>query len=247
MDPYERIAPFYDLEHADLHDDIEFYLNLLSPDGVLEVGVGTGRIMLALLEAGHEVWGVDPSAPMLEIARRKVEGYPGAHLIQGSIADVTLDRLFEQVLLPLNTLWHFPDMPAQTKALSAIRRLMPRDGMLVVDCSNPLTLADRGARGELRQRFRRMLENGRTLTGISAAWDDAAEQTLHLEFTYVETDDRGGAQIFPAEMTLRYLYRSELELQLRLAKFAIEQVYGSYDLAPYNEESPNLLMVARAE
>jgi AraC-like DNA-binding protein len=66
---YDRFARFYDLEYQKVSDDLELYrqfaLRCKSP--VLELGSGTGRILLHLARAGFRVTGVDSSAPMLEI------------------------------------------------------------------------------------------------------------------------------------------------------------------------------------
>jgi hypothetical protein len=43
---------------------------------------------------------------------------------------------------------------------------------------------------------------------------------------------------------MRYLYRSELELMLELAGFVEWQLYGSYDLDPYDDQSDRLIAAA---
>ena len=55
--------------------DIAFYDRLAQATGgpVLELGCGTGRIALALAQAGLSLTGVDVSAGMLALARRKSE------------------------------------------------------------------------------------------------------------------------------------------------------------------------------
>jgi ubiquinone/menaquinone biosynthesis C-methylase UbiE len=73
MNGYDHIARLYDLEHCDFSDDIELFLNmarLVDKPGhpatgdrvsILEVGCGTGRVTLALAEAGCDVVGIDRS------------------------------------------------------------------------------------------------------------------------------------------------------------------------------------------
>lgn len=243
MDPYEKIAAFYDCEHADFRDDIELYLQLLPPGPVLEVGCGTGRITEALAQAGFAVWGVDPSVAMLARARERLDHFPDVHLIHGAISDVPLDLHFQSVLLPLNTLWHFPDPDAQLAVLRAIHAALVPGGMLVVDLTNPLSMADRGARGEVRQHFRQYSEKG-SVTATASAWDDEAEQRLFLSLSYDRTDNDGNLRRVAVELELRYLYRFELELLLLCSAFHLRQVYGSYDLDPYTSHSVNLLAVA---
>lgn len=245
MDLYQEIASFYDLEHADHRDDVDFYLNLIQEGPVLEVGVGTARIMRPLLDAGLEVWGVDESPAMLERARRCTAGHVKAHLAQSSIVDLSLDVRFPVCVMSLNVLWHLQHTEAQSQALRVIRRHLSPNGLLVIDLSNPLTMADRGATGELRQRFRQ-LQGERSVTGFSAAWDDEAEQRITLLLIYDEVDDRGALRRSQAELVLRYTFRAELELILGTAGFDTVQVLGSYDLEPYRATSTNLIVLARA-
>ena len=65
----------YDLLHDPITSDIAFYLKCASRfgDPVLELGTGTGRVLLPLVEAGYEVTGLDLSPAMLRLARAKVD------------------------------------------------------------------------------------------------------------------------------------------------------------------------------
>jgi SAM-dependent methyltransferase len=245
MDPYQEIARHYDLEHDGWRDDVEFYLNIVRQGPVLEVGTGTGRVMEPLLEAGFEVWGVDSSPAMLDRARARLAAYSQAHLVLGAVQDLKLDVTFHAALLPLNVLWHFEDIECRQASLQAIRSHLARGALLVVDVSNPLAMADRGANGELRQRFSAPRQDHH-VRAFSAAWDDEAEQLLRLTLIYDEVDASRAVHRSSADLRLRYVYRSELELLLRLAHFRLEQLYGTYDLAAYASESPNIIAVATA-
>jgi len=245
MDPYQEIAGHYDLEHDRWRDDVDFYLNIVRQGPVLEVGAGTGRVMEPLLEAGFEVWGVDSSPAMLERARARLTAHSQAHLVLGAIQDLKLDVTFNTALLPLNVLWHLDDVEARLTSLLTIRSHLAPGGLLVVDVTNPLTMAERGANGELRQRFCTM-RGDHQVRAVSAAWDDDTEQLLRLALIYDEVDAAGLVHRSSAELRLRYVYRSELELLLRLAHFRLEQLYGAYDLAAYASESPNIIAVATA-
>jgi SAM-dependent methyltransferase len=243
MDPYADIARYYDWEHDEFDDDIAFYLNSISGGPVLEVGVGTGRIALPLARAGYEIWGVDPSDAMLTRARERLKGSAAVHLCLGFVDQLDPNLTFPFVVLALNTLWHLPDLEGQIGMLRSIERRLRPGGLLLVDLSNPLTMADRQSRGELRQRVRRSI-SGRTICALSAAWDNEAEQLLTLSLTYEETHVDGLTRRSFADLRLRYLYRFECELALRQAGLALRQCYGWYDLQPFTSSSPNLLMVA---
>jgi SAM-dependent methyltransferase len=244
QDAYAQIAEFYDLEHERFNDDIAFYLNLLEPGPILEIGVGTGRIAEPLAYHDFEVWGVDASPAMLERARLRL-GNHSARLIQASALELDLHRTFPAALLPLNTLWHFADAESQTRCLRVIREHLPPGGLLIVDSSNPLTLADRGSRGELRVRFTQPLDDG-VVTGMSATWDDEEQQRLRVLLMYDTMHAAGSLTRTQATLDLRYVFREELLAYLGDAGFRPRHTYGSYDLDPYADDSQSLIVVAEA-
>jgi SAM-dependent methyltransferase len=244
MHEYDPIAPYYDLEHDDFSDDADLYLNLIREGPVLEIGAGTGRLLAVLADAGLEMWGVEPSSSMRERGEGRLAGHPSAHLV--SAIDHLPDGMrFRACVFGLNTLWHFPGVEDQLQAVRQARTRLGTGGSLFVDTSNPLTMADRDATGEVRQVFRRT-EGDHTVTRYAAAWDEPAQQTLHLSLTFVTSGAEGTARTTTAELDLRYLYRWELELLLRLAHFEVIAVYGSYDLEPFSASSPRIVVHARA-
>src|SRR5690348_9160382 len=96
MDALDQFAPFYDLEYGDYTADIDMYRQFAAwcaPAGhdsarVLELACGTGRVLLALAEDGHDCTGIDASAAMLEIARRHAaERGVEVRFVQGRIED----------------------------------------------------------------------------------------------------------------------------------------------------------------
>jgi SAM-dependent methyltransferase len=243
MDPYERIAAFYDCEHAGFRDDIEFYLQALPGGSVLEIGAGTGRIAGELASAGLHVCAVDPSEAMLSRARRRWGSRPNLSFQHGSLPAELPAGTFDAVILSLNTLWHLDDAGRQLASLKSVRSRLRPGGMLFVDLTNPLSMADRGAQGEIRERFRGVCGQGE-LTVQSAAWDDEAEQQLLLHLTYDCVSEGPTLQRTLATLSLRYVYRSELELMLGSCGFLVRAVFGDYDTSPYTAVSPNILSVA---
>jgi len=77
IDPYAVLAKYYDGAYAAMTDLIDgpFYVDLAQRIGgpVLEIGCGTGRVLLPIARAGTTIHGVDSSLPMLGILREKIE------------------------------------------------------------------------------------------------------------------------------------------------------------------------------
>jgi cyclopropane fatty-acyl-phospholipid synthase-like methyltransferase len=78
------IAEIYDRHSSEFYDyhakrgDVEFYVALATESGgpVLEIGCGTGRLLIPTARAGVHITGLDNSEEMLEICRRKLEDEP---------------------------------------------------------------------------------------------------------------------------------------------------------------------------
>jgi ubiquinone/menaquinone biosynthesis C-methylase UbiE len=94
---------------------------------VLDVGCGTGTLAAWLAErAAARVWGVDPSAEMLSVARTKLP--PGIGLKQGRAEDLPFkEGSFERVVLTLVV--HHLDRP---RAFAEFRRVLGGGGRLVL-------------------------------------------------------------------------------------------------------------------
>jgi len=245
VDAYRDVALYYDLEHQQFHEDIDFYLRLVRGPRVLEVGAGTGRIVEPLSAAGLEVWGVDSSRTMLDIARQRLHGNVRAHLVESAIQSMRLEDRFDAALFTLNMLGHLHTLEDQLAALRTVHRHLVHGGQLIVDLSNPLTMADRGANGIVRQRFSTRTSTS-LVTGLSAVWDDAAGQMMTIALSYEEVDAEGAVRRSSVDLLLRYMYRFEVELLLAHTGFHVLELFGDYDEQPYTPESPNLIVLAEA-
>lgn len=95
---------------------------------VLDIGCGTGAQLAIFLEAACEVYGIDLSQPMLQIARRKL-----SDLSNGDAAKLPFpDQVFELVLSSL--FLHQLDASGRSVALEEAMRVVRTDGrILIVD------------------------------------------------------------------------------------------------------------------
>jgi ubiquinone/menaquinone biosynthesis C-methylase UbiE len=98
---------------------------------VLDVGCGTGRLALALVERGAKVWGVDSSAEMLERARRAAGRSVGLKL--GRAEELPFkDGWFDRAVLRLVV--HLIDRQG---ALPELARVLAPSGRAVVATFQP--------------------------------------------------------------------------------------------------------------
>jgi SAM-dependent methyltransferase len=245
MNAFDAIAPFYDVEHGDLLLDTTMYVGLAetSPDPVLVLGCGTGRVVHALQAAGIEAWGIDQSEGMLEIARHKLRPDMATRLVRADMRDFQLAQRFALVVIPLDTFGLILNQDEQIEVLRRAGEHLAPHGRLVIDLSNPFTMPDSDQDGLRRVRFT-AVEGNRTVT----AWDwteaDSAAQILHMTIEY-ETREGQSTDRIQVEVDVRWSYRFELEALFALAGLRVESVWGSYDQDEYGESSPRLIITGR--
>jgi SAM-dependent methyltransferase len=250
---YAQIAPYYDLIHSRLIEDISLVLALAreAGDPILELGCGTGRLLLPLAEAGHTVTGVDNAREMLARARaRLAQADPAVRarviLLEASMTDFVVENgRFALAIIAYNTLLHLEPVEAQ-RAFGCIGRHLQPDGRLFIDIANPFMLEAAPHDGLLGlEQIVDMPEISATAMQFSSSRLDQAAQRIDITWLYDVMPTGGGAvQRTISRMAYHYRYPHQLELALRQAGFKLEAVWGDYNRAPFTEESNRLLLLA---
>jgi SAM-dependent methyltransferase len=102
-----------------------WYDRVLKPDDhVLLVGCGSGRDLVALLELGFRVDGLDPSESAIELARRTLQRRGlSANLYTGAIEETVLPGTFDAVIF---SWFAYGYIPGRAARIGALRRIIPR-------------------------------------------------------------------------------------------------------------------------
>lgn len=246
---FDRFARFYDQDYQHYDDDIEAILTLAAEcgDPILDLGCGTGRVLLPLVKAGYDVTGVDISPALLECAANKLRlAGVKAQLVQADLRSYDLPvKTFAFSFCTSNTLMHFTTPPDQIAVLrNAARHLRP-GGKLLIDLFNPDLQRLFAVDGlmELAGRWQDE-ESGAEVLKWCVRKVDPAEQLQETTFIYEEIFPDGRTQRTLCPFTLRYLWRSEAELMVQVAGLRVEEVWGDFDGAPYTGASEHLILIA---
>lgn len=243
--------------------DVAFYRDAVQQfgDPVLELGCGTGRIALALAEAGHRVTGLDISERMLERSNAKRAALPREtreriHLVQGDMTRFDLGEKFRLVIIPFRPMQHLLEVDAQISCLESVRRHLhagrrfgERRGKLVLDVFQ--TDAERMHHPDYQQESpvtEYLTPDGRRVRiAERVAAFHRAEQRNDVEMIFYVTDAQGKEQRLVFRWTLRYFFRYEVEHLLARCGFRVSAVYGDFDRSTLEDESPEMIFVAEAE
>jgi SAM-dependent methyltransferase len=235
--------------------DTQFYCDCARRFGgdVLELGVGTARVAIALAEAGYNVTGLDLSPAMLESARQKVAGMPPSvaerlAFIQGDMSAFDLVRTFPLILVPFRAFQHLLDPAAQRRALACMHRHLAPGGHLVIDLFDPrLEFCLPGAPPlEAASEVRDPATGHRIRRSIVDRDNDPARQLIRERLRLEVIDDEG--RIIATEETswaLRWTLRQEMIWLLELCGFQPVEQWSDFHGAPpaYGKEQ---VWVARA-
>lgn len=253
QDEYAHIADLYD-DVALYRDrpDVPFYVDAARQPGgpVLEIGCGTGRVLVPTARAGIDIVGLDASAQMLAVCRARLSAEPAevqarVHLIEADMRSFELDQRFALVTIPFRPFQHLLTVPDQLACLACIRRHLRAGGMLVFDVFNPSldALVHRPIGEELAEEAEFTTADGRRVRRSHRMVAlDRFNQVGQHELIYYVTHADGREERLVHAFALRYLFRFEAEHLLVRAGFDVEQVYADYRRGPYGSTYPGELV-----
>jgi SAM-dependent methyltransferase len=238
--------------------DTDFYRRLAAETGgpILDVGCGSGRIAAALVADGHEVVGVDLSAPMLRLAEQRratLSADAAARLSfqQADMMTLNLGRDFALVVTPSRVFQFALTTAAQRQALAALRSHVRPGGRLVLDLFDPLLervvpsddVIPRG--GEVVH----PTTGNRVTWEVTARMPDPGHQLIVEDWTTTEIGASGEVLRTDIErLTLRWSLRSEMRLLFELGGLEVVAEYGDFRGGPpaYGREQVWVLRIADA-
>jgi SAM-dependent methyltransferase len=254
-DEYAFVADFYDhVVPYRSRPDVTFFVDAARQSGgrVLEVGCGTGRILIPTARAGVDVMGLDFSSHMLTVCRARLAHEPEAvrarvELAHGDMRSFDLGKTFTLATVPFRPFQHLLTVDDQLSCLSRIRHHLIDGGRLILDIFNPSL--DLLASGKVGQEYgeepefetpdgRRILRRQRTVAC------DRFEQVNQFELIYYVTHPDGRTERLVHDFPLRYLFKFEAEHLLARSGFEVEHVYAGYDKSPYGSVYPGELIFA---
>lgn len=145
IDSYLIAAKYYDGAYAAMGlVDAAFYVDLAKESGgpVLEIGCGTGRVLLPIAREGIEIHGLDNSAPMLAVLKENIsrEGpavQKNITLHAGDMRQFRLNRRFALVTIPFRPMQHMFTVDDQVAALKSAAAHVAEGGLLAFDVFYP--------------------------------------------------------------------------------------------------------------
>jgi SAM-dependent methyltransferase len=258
MAAFDVWAEYYDLIHTGMPGDVEFYVDhaTRARGGVLELGVGTGRVAIPSVLAGADVTGLDNSYAMLVLCREKlrlaapVRG--NLSLVLGDMTSFRFNGTFSCIMMPYRTFMHLLTQEEQRRCLDTVRAHLAEDGRVVMNTwePKPLTLSRIGCgptSGKLKFAARYRLDDGAlTVLHFHAASCDEPNQLLIEQHVIHEVGGDGKIMreaVLP--LVRAWTTRREIEYLFRLCGLEVEALYGDFRRGPFTDESTEMIYVLR--
>jgi len=222
--------------------DVGFYVEeaKATRGTVLEVGCGTGRILLPIARAGIPITGIDGSKQMLERCRAKLQG-ERATLVLHDMRDFDLSVKFDLIIAPFRVVQHLTTIDDQLRFLATVARHLAPQGRLIFDVFNPRFDILVGADGVEREDTpEQRLPDGRTFRRAyriaRVRWLD---QVSEAELVYYVDGTR-----YVQAFEMRWYLAAELRNLLARVGFRVREMYGDFARGPVVDGCPELVVTA---
>ncbi len=235
QDVFDRIATRYDeslpwMFLPDVLDPtVDFLAELAGNGPALELGIGTGRVALPLIEKGISVQGIDLSPAMVERMRAK----PGGEAVEVTIGDFATTQIegdFSLAYLVFSTITNLTTEEAQIKCFANVAQHLEPSGRFVIE--NFIPALHRLHPGE------KIVPIHVTPTRLHFDEYDVVNQTL-VSHHYRVVED----QLEIISTPHRYVWPSELDLMARHAGMTLSERWATWTREPFTSTSPSHISV----
>ncbi|MBU1242754.1 class I SAM-dependent methyltransferase [Myxococcota bacterium] len=233
---YYQDAWIYDHDFHWYKLDAPFYRNMVGSIGgpVLEIGCGTGRLMVPWLKDGLKVTGVDLSEDMLERARQKIARLgkataANATLIQKDMRKLRFRSQFNVAVCAFNTMMHLYTHEDISLFLRGVHRALVTDGTFMFDVLNPdfRWLMRDPAKRWSRIRFKHP-HYGTTYHYTTNHYYDAHDQIVYVYVYHEPVDEKDGPS-YVLRFGHRIFFPQEMKYLLETHGFEVENLFGGFD------------------
>ena len=254
-DLYTVSAKYYDEAYATLEDlrDLQFYLGMARHTGgpVLELGCGTGRVLVPIAQQGFRIDGVDSSRAMLDELQQKLAREPRsigelAAISLGDLRSYRSERKYALVIIPFRPLQHMYTVEDQLAALKTAAFHLASGGLLAFDVFYPRFESLVAGVGEERLELEWARKNDpatiirRYLRKESV---DKINQNFSAQFIYRTYREGRLIKEETAPLKMSYYTYPHLRALFLLAGLEIVEEYRSCEKAPLDNDSKEMVFV----
>ena len=255
--PYELSAKYYDDAYAVKPDlvDLPFYVDLAKQIGgpILEMGCGTGRVLLPIARMGIEIHGLDNAPTMLGILRERIQNEPEQvrsqiALHQGDMRQFRGQKKYALVTIPFRPMQHMYTLEDQVAALKTGAFHLDNDGILALDVFFPkFQLMDVGIGEEMLElEWPARSHPGRIVRRyFKKDAVDKIHQVFSATFIFRTYHNETLVSEETERIKLSYYAYPQLKALFRLTGLEAVEEYGSFSKTPLDNTAKEMIFLLR--
>ena len=241
----------YDLfRGGDDFDEIGFYIGMVHEIGgtCLDVGCGTGRVLIPIAHEGLDITGLDSSDFMVDECIKKIkEEDLQVNIIEGDMVDFDLGKKFNSLIVPGGSFQLINDRAKAMDTLENFRNHLNKNGLLVMSFFNPFyEISHESLDGVWRlEKDKEINEKGSRALCHTCMDLDRCEQIMEVRHRYELLDDNGIVEKSEIKTSMiRWYGKYEIELLLQKAGFSDVKIYGDFQDLEYEDGNMSMGVTA---
>jgi len=244
------VAKYYDYDPTD-HGDIGLYQSILTSreSKILELGCGTGRVLVPLVDHCSYIHGIDLSEAMLAVCRKKLHALgvskKRAIVQSGDITNLNLGRTFDLITAPFNVFQNLETDEEIDGFFQTVEKHMAPDATCILTAFRPSldreALAEQWVCDEEILSWETPVEGGRVACyerrkGINPERQVAYTDEIYRRYKGEKLEDEGVLNLL-----MRYYYPDEFVEMIESHGFQVVDRWGGYAGEAYGE-GPELVV-----
>jgi ubiquinone/menaquinone biosynthesis C-methylase UbiE len=248
---YSNTAGFYDKgnEIKNFTYDIDFYKSFVNETTrVLELGCGTGRITLSLVDKCKHITGVELSEQMLDILQGKVERLDKdlqnkINLVKADMSNFDLNEKFDLIIFPGITFQALTTNQQRNSCLECVKRHLDHNGKVIIDFFDP-DIDKVKKTGNRRFDFEYFDDDLNCTVSKYSVIESHDNENQLQRFKYTFELSRGGSLIETIDdyFELGYLYPEQIKELFSKKSFNVEDLYSWYDFSAIDIKNKDMLI-----
>ena len=247
----ELWALMYDVGNAGRpKGELEFFANELKTcqGPALEIACGTGVVLFEMLRHGIDIYGLDLSTNMLKALYSKAEAIGIADIQERvtmqNMVNFRYDHQFDAIIVPARSFLYLTSQQDQIDCLRNIHSHLRDGGKLLLNFFNPMAYLEvisgtESAGGFLPMGTFEHPDTGENVDIKFSYTNDIPNQLQNGLMRFVF-----GGHSYDYEMPMRWIFKEEFQLLLRLSGFSRWEVYGSFSKKPFKGSDGEMIWKA---
>ncbi|XEC96678.1 class I SAM-dependent methyltransferase [Paenibacillus tarimensis] len=239
------VASTYDIWFAGDHFfDTDFYKKLMAevPGAALEIGCGTGRLLIPYMNEGYNVEGVDCSEEMLDTCKQKAaEKGLFPVLYEQLMQDLNLSKTYKTIYIPLASFMCVSERNEAIRALKNIFNHLDDSGHAII----PLFIPQNVNKKEWAVGRKGIRSDGAEVIVSSISSINFHEQVQNNYDRYEIIKDGRLIDTLFSTSKLRWYYKYEFTMMLEMIGFREISIYGGYNFQEMNDDQTFMIYRAR--